>query len=161
MIEIPYKRFDALKYAKKWAYSRNPKYYDFGDIGGDCTNFISQCLYAGVGVMNYTPVYGWYYRSVADRSPSWTGVEFLSDFLLNNKSVGPFGSLTDAGKVEPGDIIQLGNEDGNFYHSLIITEVSPEILVATHSFNAFNRPLSSYDYDTIQFIHIEGARIYF
>lgn len=42
-----YKRNLAVAYAKKWALSRNPKYYNFDPVGGDCTNFISQCLYAG------------------------------------------------------------------------------------------------------------------
>ena len=42
-----------IKYAKKWALSRNPKYYDFDSIGGDCTNFISQCIYAGAKIMNF------------------------------------------------------------------------------------------------------------
>ncbi len=35
----------AVKYAKKWALSRNPKYYNFDPIGGDCTSFVSQCLF--------------------------------------------------------------------------------------------------------------------
>ena len=35
-----------VNYARKWAFSRNPAYYDFENIGGDCTNFVSQCLYA-------------------------------------------------------------------------------------------------------------------
>lgn len=64
MIFMEYNRANAVAYAKKWAYGRNPKYYDFSDLGGDCTNFASQCIYAGSGVMNYTPTYGWYYISV-------------------------------------------------------------------------------------------------
>ena len=52
---MEYNRANAVAYAKKWAYGRNPKYYDFSDLGGDCTNFASQCIYAGSGVMNYTP----------------------------------------------------------------------------------------------------------
>ncbi len=42
-------------YAHLWAYGRNPRYYDYEGIGGDCTNFASQCIYAGAGVMNDTP----------------------------------------------------------------------------------------------------------
>lgn len=42
-----YNRENAIQYTKKWAYSRNPKYYDFDSIGGDCTNFVSQCIFAG------------------------------------------------------------------------------------------------------------------
>ena len=56
-------------------------------FGGDCTNFISQCIYAGVKVMNYNKNNGWYYKTVNDRAPSWSGVEFLYDFLLKNREV--------------------------------------------------------------------------
>ena len=70
----PYDRQAAVEYAHRWAYHRNPDFYNFDELGGDCTNFASQCLYAGAGVMNYTPTFGWYYISADDRSPSWTGV---------------------------------------------------------------------------------------
>ena len=36
--------------------------------------------------------------------------------------------------LEPGDVIQLGDRTGQFYHSLLVTGFSgQEILVATHS----------------------------
>ena len=57
---IPYDRQAAASYAKEWAFGRNPKYYNFNNLGGDCTNFASQCIYAGAGVMNFTPTFGWY-----------------------------------------------------------------------------------------------------
>ena len=82
-----YKRDDSVKYAKKWAYLRNPKYYNYDAIGGDCTNFVSQCIYEGCKVMNYDKVNGWYYKKANDKSPSWTGVEFLYKFLINNKVI--------------------------------------------------------------------------
>ena len=41
MREIPYNRTAAVNYARKWALGRNPAYYDFEEIGGDCTNFAS------------------------------------------------------------------------------------------------------------------------
>ena len=88
---IPYDRASAVEYARKWAYFRNPKYFNFENIGGDCTNFASQCLFAGSGVMNYAPVYGWFYRSASDRTPSWTGVQFFYNFLVSNNGTGPFG----------------------------------------------------------------------
>ena len=55
------------------------------NTGGAYENFVSQCIYAGAGVMNFTPDTGWYYISLSQRSPSWTGVEFLYDFLVNNQ----------------------------------------------------------------------------
>ena len=48
-----YNRKKAVEYALKWALDRNPRYLDYDDLGGDCTNFISQCLYAGIEEMNY------------------------------------------------------------------------------------------------------------
>ena len=82
-----------IDYAKKWAFSRNPAYYNFDNVGGDCTNFISQCLRAGGAEMNYTADTGWYYISPDNRAAAWTGVEYLYRFLLRNKSVGPFGEI--------------------------------------------------------------------
>ncbi len=59
---LPYNRVAAVLYAHTWAYRRNPKFYDYSEIGGDCTNFASQCLWAGGGLMDYTPELGWYYK---------------------------------------------------------------------------------------------------
>ncbi len=154
----PYDRNAAVAYARRWALSRNPAYYDFQNIGGDCTNFASQCIFAGAGVMNYTPTMGWYYRSINDRAPAWSGVQYLHNFLVNNRTVGPYGSVVPQEKAQPGDIVQLGTREGNFYHSPVIIAVKPQILVAAHTFDAIDRPLSSYSYDTARFIHIEGVR---
>ena len=87
MQTIPYNRIVAVNYARKWAFGRNPAYYNFDGIGGDFTNFVSQCLYAGSGIMNFTPIFGWYYLSLSDRTASWTGVEYLYNFLVNLTSL--------------------------------------------------------------------------
>lgn len=158
MRELEYRRADAVAYARRWALGRNPAYYDFEELGGDCTGFISQCVYAGAQVMNFTPVYGWYYVSASDRTASWTGVEYFYEFLTNNASVGPYAREVGQGEVEPGDVIQLGRYSGDFYHTLIVTRTSPQILIAAHSYDALDRPLSSYDYDVARFLHIEGVR---
>ncbi len=156
---IPYNREQAVAYANKWALKRNPLYYDFEKIGGDCTNFASQCIYAGAKVMNYTRDTGWYYNSVSDRAAAWTGVEYLYKFLISNKSVGPFGRAVSNKDVMIGDIVQLGNFSGRFYHTPIITATYPEILVAAHSYDAINAPLSSYAYEHHRFVHIDGVRV--
>lgn len=158
MRELPYNRNAAVAYARKWALGRNRAYYDFEGIGGDCTNFASQCIYAGAQIMNDTPVTGWYYRSISDRSASWSGVEYLYKFLVQNRSVGPYAHVASRSEIEPGDIVQLGIAQGHFYHSPVITAVTPVILVAAHTFDALDRPLSSYDYDTARFLHIDGVR---
>lgn len=158
MREISYDRNAAVAYARRWALKRNPAYYDFEEIGGDCTNFASQSIYAGARTMNFTPTMGWYYRSSYDRSPSWSGVDYLYNFLVNNQSVGPYAHVVSQSEAEPGDIVQLGTETGDFYHSPVITSTSPTILVAAHTFDALDRPLSSYIYDVARFLHIDGVR---
>lgn len=154
-----YNRKKAVFYAKEWAFKRNPVYYAFDNVGGDCTSFVSQCLYAGSGVMNYTPIYGWYYINSTSRSPSWSGVEFLYDFLTTNVGIGPFAHETNADEIKPGDVIQLGNKE-KFYHSLLIVgKSSRDIYVAAHNFDAYMRALNSYAYDKVRYLHIEGVRI--
>lgn len=154
---FPYDRAAAVEYARSWALSRNPKYYDFEEIGGDCTNFASQSIFAGAGSMNYTPVMGWYYVSPSDRTASWTGVEYLYEFLIGNKGAGPYASVVPKSAARPGDIVQLGGS-GGFYHSPVIVAVSPVILVCAHTYDALDRPLDSYVYQTARFLHIEGTR---
>ena len=155
---LQYDREAAVAYAHRWAFDRNPEFYNYDGIGGDCTNFASQCLYAGSAVMNFTPVTGWYYRSSYDRTASWTGVEYLYQFLTGNTGLGPHARIVPPWEAEPGDIVQLGNRAGVFYHSPVITAVSPTILVAAHTFDALDRPLYSYVFDAVRFLHIDGVR---
>ena len=158
-----YDRQAAVEYAREWAFKRNPRFYDFEDIGGDCTNFVSQCLYAGSGVMNYTPVFGWYFISPDDRSPSWRGVQFLYDFLTSNEGAGPYGVEAPLFLAQIGDIIQLSFDGESFTHTVIITRIllfpTPSTtLIAAHSYDALDRPLNNYDYKAVRLIHIAGAR---
>ncbi len=159
---ILYDRAAAVSYARQWALARNPKYYDFSRLGGDCTNFVSQCLYAGSRVMNYRPLFGWYYKSANERTPSWTGVPFLYNFLTRETGAGPIGEQVLMEQVQPGDISQFANEAGNFYHSQFIVSVGEQpalanILVCTHTSDSLDRPLLSYDYNKIRFVHIKGV----
>ena len=156
---LNYDRAAAVAYAGKWAFGRNPKFYDFSKIGGDCTNFASQCIYAGAGVMNFTPTFGWYYKSVNARTPSWTGVEYLYNFLTANDGAGPFAEEVSLDKLEIGDVVQLGKATGDFYHSPVVVGFRRgQILIAAHSYDAYNRPLSSYSYEKVRGIHILGVR---
>ena len=154
-----YNRAAAVAYAHEWAFRRNPAYFDFQNLGGDCTNFASQVLYAGSGVQNYTPTFGWYYISASNRAPSWTGVNELYRFLVTNQGAGPRGRVVDLSEIEPGDIIQLkfGNYE-RFDHSPVVVDAgnnTPDtILVAAHTNDSDYRPLSSYAYTELRPIHI-------
>ena len=158
MREIPYDRDAAVAYARMWALGRNPIYYNFESVGGDCTNFASQCIYAGARTMNFTKILGWYYISSYDRTASWSGVAFLYNFLVSNKKAGPYARVVTQREVLPGDIVQLGARDGHFYHSPVVIATSPEILVAAHTNDALDRPLDTYVFEVARFLHIEGVR---
>mgnify|MGYP001094553441 FL=1 len=159
----PYDRQAAVPYAPRWAYHRNPDFYNFDEMGGDCTNFASQCLYAGSGVMNYTPTFGWYYNSQYSRAPAWTGVPFFYNFLTRRKETpGPLGEETGLTGLLPGDFVQLRFAPGPFAHNPVVVAVgSPasldNVLVAAHTEDADYRPLSTYPIREIRFLHILGV----
>ncbi len=100
MKEIEYDRMKVVRYSKEWAYNRNSKYYNYDTLGGDCTNFASQCVFAGSKIMNYDKNNGWYYINANNKSPSWTGVEFFFNFLTTNKKVGPYGRKVEKDELQ-------------------------------------------------------------
>ena len=158
-----YDRKAAVMYAHRWAYGRNPAYYDYEKLGGDCTNFASQCIFAGSGVMNFTPTFGWYYIDANQKAPAWTGVMYLWNFLTRKGiSVGPVGEPCRLEDLRPGDIVQLSFKGTDFQHSPVVVSVGSvptleNTLVAAHSYDADNRPLSTYEFRDIRYLHITGT----
>ena len=172
--DLSYDRDGAIDYAHHWYDKRNPNYYDFSDIGGDCTNFVSQAFYNGGKMpMGFpdgdldvgTP--GWYYVDVLHRAKAWTWVDSLYDFIVNdpdNISGGPEGYEVDLNSAIPGDIIQYERTgDSTWDHSVII--VSEEDIghgemmywVASHDDDVDNYPYTSFAYKDVRFIHVVGA----
>ncbi|MBO5910561.1 MAG: amidase domain-containing protein [Clostridia bacterium] len=152
---LEYNRELAVRYARKYALKYNAKYFHFNGIGGDCTNFISQCLLAGGGVMNYDKYYGWFYINKDNRSPSWTSVKYLQRFLLSGNNPCFVAKVVPISNLEIGDIIQIRQNPNEFNHSVIITRITPrEIYVCAHSNDALDKPLSSYNYIELKGIHI-------
>lgn len=159
ILEREYQRERAVLYARRYAFARNPLFFSFAGIGGNCTNFVSQCVLAGSCVMNYTPVFGWYYLSTNRRSASWTGVEFFYNFMTQNTSLGPYGVVSTLSEAQIGDVIQLQNEQGVFYHTIIISEIRDgEVYICANSNDALDKPLSEYNYANLRVIHILGVR---
>ena len=157
-----YRREDAVDYARRWAYGRNPAYYDYSALGGDCTNFVSQCVYAGCGVMNYTPDFGWYYLSPDDKAPAWTGVEYFYRFFTRaERNPGPVARLCLVEELQAGDVVQLCFQGDEYTHTVLVINARKGeglhgILVAAHTNDALNRPLDSYEYQGIRCLHIMG-----
>jgi len=90
-------------------------------------------------------------------------VEYLWNFLTRRgPSVGPVGEPCRIQDLRPGDLIQLSFQGESFQHSPIVVAAGwparPEnILVAAHSYDADNRPLSTYQYQDIRYLHITGV----
>lgn len=146
-----YDRNKAVEYAKEWWNKRNPNFYNFDSLGGDCTNFISQCLLAGGYKMDYNFL-GWFYKSLSLRSPSFSGVNELYRYAINNTlSNGVKAKVCNLQDVEIGDVIQLRQSKSIFTHSLLVTKIlndsnnlKENILVSTHTYDCFDRKLSDY-----------------
>jgi len=160
---LPYDREKAIAYAHQWAYRRNPNYFDYENLGGDCTNFASQCLYAGAGVMDFTPTFGWYYLSANNKAPAWTGVKYFYNYITRKETrPGPFGFDATLEQLEPGDFVQLAFQGNVYSHTPIIVQMGnpatlSNTLVAAHSYDVDYRPLDTYAFQQIRFLHILGA----
>ncbi len=152
--------FDSNKgidYAKKYAiYSQisdEEKLFYYAYNGGDCTNFISQCVWAAYGgyikddiretkkniskkrKMVYTGNLknSWYgTQPEGGGTPYWENVEQFFNYVTSPKEVGPRGKVYGSGKqadfdlnnVAPGDIIQFWPDGkGKWYHSVFVTGI--------------------------------------
>lgn len=83
-----FKKYDrevAATYARKYAKTPNKDYPFYGkpDYKGDCTNFTSQCLYAGGIVTDNVGKYQWYKLNSA-----WRGANKFYEYWNNNKGSG-------------------------------------------------------------------------
>ena len=161
---LAYDRRSAVDYAHRWAYGRNPNYYDYSEIGGDCTNFASQCLYIGTGIMNLKPVYGWYYRTGNDKAPAWTGAPYFYRFMTRTEeSSGPVAVKTALSDCLPGDFVQFDLTGTHYSHTAIIVSMgdSPtqkNTLVTAHSNDVDYRSLDTYAVQSVRFLHVLGVR---
>lgn len=136
-ISFKYDRLAAVRYAETWWNSYNPKFKKF-EV--DCTNFISQCLYAGkapmIGYPNRNK--GWWMRD-NNWSYSWSVAHALRWYLSGAK-VGLRGKEVESPKdLLLGDVICYDFQgDGRFDHNTIVvakdTEDMP--LVNAHTYNS-------------------------
>ena len=81
----------AISYANEWAYDRNPEYNDYSGMGGDCANFVSQCLHAGGIPMDPD----WNTSTL-----SWTGTISQSDHLCRKYGLDKLVATND--NILPG-----------------------------------------------------------
>lgn len=164
-----YNRDEAVKYAYLYADDRNPLYYDFSSIGGNCANYASQALFAGGIPMDPYGSAKWkYYDSSYDvtedekgRTPSWTATYY---FYLYAKDNSGFGMCSDVDVnifyASKGDIIQVGYDD--YTHTTIAVDVVYkdgkilDILLNSNTVGLENYPMLGYTYENKRLIKILG-----
>lgn len=113
--------------------------------------------------MNFTPTYGWYYIDANHKAPAWTGVPFFYNFMTRKEgSVGPVAVESSIRLIEAGDVVQLSFDGEKWNHTPVVVRITAPvpsgIFIAAHSYDADNRPLSSYRYQQIRFLHFVGVR---
>lgn len=95
----------ASEYALKYYASYNPNYSNYNSIGGDCCNFVSQCLYAGGLEMTSS----WYWYSYSNRSYSWTVCSGLKNYLCGTLGC-EFINQPTANQIAVGDVLYYGDD---------------------------------------------------
>ena len=161
-----YNREVAVSYAIKYALvpNREYKYYTaIGEGGGDCTNFISQCLKAGGAPMDYNNLRPWWYDMKGGKaSICWAVAHSLYWYLKtsrnNNRIKGR--EVDDIRELEMGDLIFYENHNNVIFHSTIITSFvevygNREPRISQHTSNQLNVTYKkNYDYKKAHFIKI-------
>ena len=131
-INTAYSPSKAVSYAKQWAYGRNPNYYDYDPLGGDCANFVSQCLiYGGFSTSGCTGNYG-----VGGTLPLVTNLENC----LVQKGWRKSTSMPSTG-MPVGSVITFYNGG----HATIVVKGGKNPLVAAHNNDVYGGT-SNYGY---------------
>lgn len=119
-----YNRNAAQSYAYTYVLSPNSSYVNFESMGGNCTNFTSQCLRAGGIPFDEIGGYQWYYYNSTNRAPAWTSANYFRTYYKNNvgsSSIKGIKAVTsDFASMRLGDLVQLVSS-GTASHSMFIS----------------------------------------
>ena len=136
-IPFQYNRHQAVQYAERWWNSYNPQFKKF-DV--DCTNYVSQCLWAGGAPMRGFPdrSKGWWYQE-GKWSYSWSVAHSLRWYLASSKIGLRAKEVPEPGQLLPGDVICYDFQgDGRYDHTTIVVakDANGMPLVNAHTYNS-------------------------
>jgi hypothetical protein len=138
----------AAQYADTYWSTYNSAYPSFANKGGDCTNFVSQALYAGGIAQRPSPPNSgdaaWYMVKTSRKSwsysLSWINVMHNENFLFTLPGVTKVADVTGAApgqtvsdNATQGDVVLYDwNNDGTFDHEAIVTASDGTVNGATN-----------------------------
>lgn len=167
-----YSPANAVKYARKYANvgkNKKGKLLFYYVNGNDCTNFVSQCVWAGYGgyvsddisktkkrIANKTYMTGSWYGGTGGGYANWENVSKFASYVSASKTYGPRGKIynnngkcTKLSGIKLGDVIQMKSANASRYgHSLFVTQVNytpgagSTYFVSCHSYDALNKNLA-------------------
>lgn len=139
----------------------NPEYSNCDGHGGDCANFVSQCLYAGGKPMKGTPgsassaedFSNWFSkgtaRSTINISSTWRGANAFEWYWMDNgigykyfeRIIGPLDYHTYA---DIGDAVSIVNANKVAKHTMIVYKKTiSDVILAGHSGFTNDSPLDN------------------
>ncbi|WCK55373.1 amidase domain-containing protein [Aneurinibacillus sp. Ricciae_BoGa-3] len=139
-----YNRVEAVRYADLWWNDTNPGFLRFPD---DCTNYVSQCLYAGGIAMIHTGDRGsgWWYQATGTDADTWSyswAVAHSFRWMLEGGEVISAQRKADASALTIGDVICYDFDgDGNWDHTTIVVakDANGMPLVNAHTIDSRHR----------------------
>ena len=166
-----YDREAAVAYARRWVGERSGDWPDYSRNGGNCQNFVSQCLLAGgIPMDTVSPgIWKWYGSTPDDlprpagRSAAWSAVGEFLDYARENSGYG-LAAVADAPYYtgRPGDVIHLGTGE-DWRHTVIISQVVADgegniedYLICSNTADLRDFPVSAYAYTRQLLIRVEG-----
>ena len=170
---MPYDGEAAASYGASFVGQRNADWWDYSRQGGNCQNFVSQCLYAGGIPMDVRggAVWKWYGEAVNDLeedrgcSASWINVDSFYQYVQENEGYG-LAAGTDGSYWEGdvGDVILMGPAH-DLNHSVLISKVvqnaqgrTVDYLIHSNTSDVKDFPVSAYPNPRQVLVRILGWR---
>jgi len=159
-----YDREGVVRYADKYAglawgtgnnHQYNPRYRNLNDRGGDCTNFVSQCLGDAEGGKLHMDGIWYYAQEDNSGSQAWVRAESFGDWLLysgygRRVARGTFPELNQPGagfprgavrELQKGDVIGYGERGYSEHMSIVVgCDSKGYPLVNAHTVDRYHCP---------------------
>lgn len=159
----PYDVDSAISYLYAYCDERNPYWYAYDAVGGNCMNFGSQVLLAGGIPRDEQGSAKWYWDNKNELALSWINVGRFYEYCRDNSGYGLVAD-TEASYYtgEIGDVVIVGFDEDHRHTTLISGIVRDDAgnvvdyLITCNTTNYRDFPVSAYYYTFHRLIKIFG-----